>query len=273
MTAPLRNTPPRFSPGWWESMTTFNPVTGCLTWNGFADKNGYCRTWANGRSGVLVHRIAFECFYGPFDPALKVCHACDNPRCVHPHHLFLGTQKDNLRDMFSKGRGRPRGWASGELADRVVSLMATHPEMSQRELAVAANTSSESVSKVLKARGLRTRRARCKTTLASPVDAIRESSCECQNSLQRTSYVNQIDPEGSLPPWCRVLGVPPVKPTLAVVVYNRPLEWTSNRQPASVASAWCADAASPAGVSLRFADATSKDATEPRSGATQIREL
>lgn len=245
MTAPLRNTPPRFSPEWWESMTAFNPVTGCLTWKGFADKYGYCRTWVGRKSGVLVHRIAFECFYGPFDPALKVCHSCDNPRCVHPHHLFLGTQKDNLRDMFAKGRGRPHGWAAGELAERITALRSAHPEMTQRELAVAAGTSALSVSKVLRAKGLQTRRSRRTATVASPADAIRESSFQCRNSGPDTSYVNQTGPEGSAPPWCRVLGMPPVQPTQAVVLWKCPPQRSSNRQPASIASAWCADAASP----------------------------
>lgn len=94
---------------WWTERTQFDPSTGCVLWKGFVCRFGYARTHWKGQDGVLVHRIAYEQFYGPFDPSLKVCHTCDTPRCSNPPHLFLGTQKDNLRDMWAKGRARPRG--------------------------------------------------------------------------------------------------------------------------------------------------------------------
>jgi transposase len=60
-----------------------------------------------------VHRLVYEAIYGPFDDDLKVCHRCDNPPCFRPNHLFLGTQKQNVADMWSKDRG----WASLTLAE------------------------------------------------------------------------------------------------------------------------------------------------------------
>jgi hypothetical protein len=103
------------SAAWWKAWTRFEPTTGCVLWTGSMCPLGYARTWWRGKAGVLVHRVAYEQVYGPFDPSLNVCHRCDTPSCVNPDHLFLGTQKDNLRDMFAKGRARPHGKATAAL--------------------------------------------------------------------------------------------------------------------------------------------------------------
>lgn len=57
-------------------------------------------------SGKLLrsHRVSFMIFRGPIPFGIKVCHECDTPSCVNPSHLFLGTQKDNIRDSMAKGR-------------------------------------------------------------------------------------------------------------------------------------------------------------------------
>jgi hypothetical protein len=57
---------------------------------------------------VLAHRVSWAIHNGPIPDGLLVLHRCDNPACVRPDHLFLGTDKDNAADREKKGRGRPQ---------------------------------------------------------------------------------------------------------------------------------------------------------------------
>lgn len=76
---------------------------GCWLWRGSIGTNGY-GVEMDGSHRRLVHRLMYERSYGAIPDGLFVCHRCDNPICVRPDHLFLGTHDDNMADMVAKGR-------------------------------------------------------------------------------------------------------------------------------------------------------------------------
>jgi hypothetical protein len=77
---------------------------GCWDWTGARTKAGYGRISRNGHE-TYAHRFSFEMEHGvTLAPDQKICHHCDNPRCVRPSHLFLGKDIDNIRDCIAKGR-------------------------------------------------------------------------------------------------------------------------------------------------------------------------
>lgn len=80
---------------------------GCWLWQGNLDTKGYGRFSLFGKVHK-AHRLSYQEFKGKVPKELFVCHKCDNPQCVNPKHLFLGTIQDNLRDMYDKGRGADR---------------------------------------------------------------------------------------------------------------------------------------------------------------------
>jgi len=85
-----------------------HPRRGCWIWIA-STINGYgCIGDGNGKV-VRAHQISWRLHCGLIPPGLCVLHRCDNPLCVNPHHLFLGTKKDNSDDMIAKGRDRKVG--------------------------------------------------------------------------------------------------------------------------------------------------------------------
>ena len=110
--------------------------TGALTYWGYGHR--YVRT-PDGPKLKLLHRLAWEENYGPIPDGLFVLHACDNPPCYEPTHLFLGTARDNIRDAMNKGRLNPRCGVTHPRAkldpDKVRAIRKAHGHRSSRDLA------------------------------------------------------------------------------------------------------------------------------------------
>ena len=84
------------------------PESGCWLWLGTCSSFGHGHIRLGGKL-FLAHRAAYEMFVAPIQDDECVLHKCDVPSCVNPSHLFVGSKKDNSRDMVQKNRHKPSG--------------------------------------------------------------------------------------------------------------------------------------------------------------------
>jgi len=134
-------------------------TNGCWLWTASLDGKGYGQFGIEKRSH-RAHRVAWELTFGAVPAGLCVLHHCDNPRCVNPAHLFLGSMKDNTRDMLSKqrdGHGRMPGARNpnAKLTDDDVRTIRRRREEGQklREIAADYGITEANVSYIFKRKG------------------------------------------------------------------------------------------------------------------------
>lgn len=123
----------------------------CWLWLGRCDEKGYGRLGFGGRAGQRAHRVAWLLVNGEIPAGQCVLHRCDNPSCVRPDHLFLGTQLANVADRDAKRRGVAPPSRAKLTVEQVRTIRAEYERglVTQRALAERWGISRGNLSKIL----------------------------------------------------------------------------------------------------------------------------
>lgn len=121
----------------WKRVNKPSSGNGCWPWIGSIS------VAANGVHYV-PSRLSWEMIHGAIPNQLLACHKCDNPPCVNPDHIFLGTQLDNVRDMIAKGR-HPSNWTIVKPSDREDAIVRLANGESAKQVAARYGVSERTV--------------------------------------------------------------------------------------------------------------------------------
>ena len=136
----------------WVDKVDMKGPDDCWEWLGFKDSRGYGQIRIN-KKNIRTHRFSYEHYKNngqPIPSSLCVCHHCDNPSCVNPNHLFLGTYKDNAQDRNRKGRGFIPKKPKKHTDDEVIKIRADHASgLSQRKVAKLNNATQATVNRIV----------------------------------------------------------------------------------------------------------------------------
>ena len=103
-------------------------LTDCWEWTGKVNSRFPYGQIGTSKGIESTHRVSYRLTHGSIPAGMLVCHKCDNPRCVNPNHLWLGSYKDNASDMIRKGRGH-----GGPNAPRWADVIASSPRPRRRK--------------------------------------------------------------------------------------------------------------------------------------------
>jgi Mor family transcriptional regulator len=151
---------------------------GCWLWKGATEGVTYGRIYdATRKEKVLAHRVSWEIHHGVIPEGQNVLHRCDNPACVNPEHLFLGTHVDNAQDMVSKFRGH----CVFKNKDTVVEILDLHSHgHSGRSLAKMFGVSVDTIYRILHGRSY------------GHVAEVQTAACDAQD-LSRRVFLSDED--------------------------------------------------------------------------------
>jgi hypothetical protein len=142
----------------WAKVKILGPED-CWEWQASKDQDNYGLVRIDG-SCLKAHRVSWQLTYGLIPKGLFCCHHCDNPSCINPGHLFLGTNQDNMTDMSLKGRSTKgqcfiRGCEHGRhklTEEQVLEIRKLHSlesHLSQAKLAVMFGVAATTINDIV----------------------------------------------------------------------------------------------------------------------------
>lgn len=133
----------------WSKVDKISSANGCWLWTRTSNQRGYGMFRLEGKD-VPAHRMSYRMCKGEIPKGMFVCHKCDNPPCVNPEHLFIGTAKDNSDDMIRKGRRGYSPHSKHFLKETDIPLIKDYRNngMIYKDIAEMFNVSDRTIGKV-----------------------------------------------------------------------------------------------------------------------------